>query len=336
MAWDTGSRNGEETYELYRQSMADLYAVEGVPPEARPSFYNTTVMALTSEGVVGRGQSSGQIMRRTRPYVRRSSIDGINLLVNMAPLVGDCAGRDVRSRPGDVQIRDLSRETVSRVASVDVYSLLIPRRYVPDILLQPSAHGTVLGRNTPAGRLIAGHIRILGNQVERLGDGHRRAGLTAALAMTSRALGDMRALDPETRASLRLGLRWRAERWIHDRLLDPDLDADTVARGCGGSRATLYRAFDPDGGVHRFIQKRRLERAHMTLHEGRRRSVADIAEDHGFPSQSHFSRVFREAFGYSPSDVRPGLSPDFPFPPRNGRMRHDVAVGWLKTLAATP
>jgi AraC-like DNA-binding protein len=335
MSWDARALHGEETYELYRQNMADLYAVEGVGPAARKRFYNSSSMALTAMGVVGHGQSSGQVMQRSRSYVGRSEIDGLNLLVNMAPIVGDCAGRSVRAAAGDVQLRDLSRETRSHVTKVDVYTLLIPRRHVPALLLERGAHGAVLGQDTPAGRLISGHIRILGGRLARLDDAQRLAGVTAALAMTARAMGDTRPLDPETRAALRLGLRWRAERLIAERLMDPDLDADALARACGGSRATLYRAFDADGGVHRFIQKRRLEHAHQVLMGRRDQSVADIAYDHGFTSQPHFSRVFRGVFGYSPSDVRPFVTGNDDTPPaRPGRMRHDLMVGWLKSLAA--
>ena len=336
LTWDVRAEEGQETFDQYRRNMAALYEIDGLSLEARRRFFNNSAMTLTSMGVVGRGRSNGQTMRRNPREAARADIDGINLLVNLAPIVGDCAGRDVRAASGDVQLRDLSRHTVSRLDEVDVYSLLIPRRHVPAALLHPDGHGLILGRDTAAGRLIGGHIRILVDMVGGLDETQRQAGVRAALLMTARAMGDERPLAPEARAALRLGLRWRAERLISRNPLDPELSADALAKACGGSRATLYRAFDEDGGVHRFIQQRRLEHAHQALWRRDRQSVCDIAYGHGFPSQPHFSRVFRRHFGYSPSDVHPATARVTGAPPQAGGMRHDIAMGWLKNLAAHP
>lgn len=103
--------------------------------------------------------------------------------------------------------------------------------------------------------------------------------------------------DPEMLAAARL---------IERDLLDPDLDANSLTRALGLSRSSLYRAFQSVGGVKAYIRQRRLEHARDLLmrRDGPRLTVGEVAQACGFASDSHFSRAFRKAFGYSPG-VRP-------------------------------
>ena len=103
--------------------------------------------------------------------------------------------------------------------------------------------------------------------------------------------------DPEMLAAARL---------IEERLLDPDLDAGSLMHALGLSRSSLYRAFQPVGGVQAYIRQRRLEHARDLLmrRTGPRPTVSEVAQACGFASDSHFSRAFRKAFGSSPGARR--------------------------------
>lgn len=104
--------------------------------------------------------------------------------------------------------------------------------------------------------------------------------------------------DPDLLAAVQL---------IEARLLDPDLDAAVLVQALGLSRSSLYRAFQPVGGVNAWIRQRRLEHARDLLasRTGPRPTVGEVAQICGFASDSHFSRAFRKAFGHSP-----GARPD--------------------------
>jgi AraC-like DNA-binding protein len=71
------------------------------------------------------------------------------------------------------------------------------------------------------------------------------------------------------------------------------------------SRSTVYRLFEPLGGVRQFINGSRLERYYGALCEAdpRHVKVADVAVSWGFPEASTSSRRFRSRFGVSPSEV---------------------------------
>lgn len=73
----------------------------------------------------------------------------------------------------------------------------------------------------------------------------------------------------------------------------------------GASRATIYRDFAADGGVERFIVRRRLDRAFRELAScpPDRGRVRRVAERWGFACPYHFSRAFRRQFDLWPSEV---------------------------------
>jgi len=85
-----------------------------------------------------------------------------------------------------------------------------------------------------------------------------------------------------------------------------DLGVEKLARTFGLSRASLYRLFEPVGGVASYIRTRRLNRAYQELTatglENRR--IGPIAYGAGFRSIPAFNRAFRTSFGQPPRDVR--------------------------------
>lgn len=110
------------------------------------------------------------------------------------------------------------------------------------------------------------------------------------------------AQDPITTVLLE-----RARRFVQTNLFNPDLGATIMQRELGVSRARLYRLFEPYGGVAHYIQHRRLLDAHAALADASdRRRIVDIAAQRGFNDGAEFSRAFKRAFGYTPSDVRAG------------------------------
>ena len=73
----------------------------------------------------------------------------------------------------------------------------------------------------------------------------------------------------------------------------------------GVSRSALYRVFEQQGGVARYILDRRLTAAHRVLCDAdETRRVGEIGAAFGFASDQEFSRAFRNRFGYRPSDIR--------------------------------
>lgn len=90
-----------------------------------------------------------------------------------------------------------------------------------------------------------------------------------------------------------------------DRCYADALDIEALARSAHLSRAHFIRSFREafDETPHRYLQRRRIERAMARLRETDR-SVTEICLEVGFTSLGTFSRTFREVVGATPSDYR--------------------------------
>ena len=90
-----------------------------------------------------------------------------------------------------------------------------------------------------------------------------------------------------------------------DRAYADALDIEWLARSVNLSRAHFIRSFRETFGEtpHRYLQRRRLERAMMLLRETDR-PVTEICLDVGFTSLGTFSRTFRDIVGEPPTAYR--------------------------------
>ncbi|WP_433662655.1 helix-turn-helix domain-containing protein [Nocardia sp. CA-128927] len=95
--------------------------------------------------------------------------------------------------------------------------------------------------------------------------------------------------------------------YVRSRLSDPDLNAASIARAHNISVRYLYKVCADAGlGLENSIIAQRLERVRNDLARPdiRHRTIAAIADSHGFRGPAHFSRRFRAVYGRTPSDWR--------------------------------
>jgi transcriptional regulator GlxA family with amidase domain len=112
-----------------------------------------------------------------------------------------------------------------------------------------------------------------------------------------------------------------------DRAFAQPLDVPALARVAHVSPAHFSRQFRTTFGEtpHRYLQRRRVERAMELLRETDR-EVTEICLDVGWGSLGTFSRTFREIVGESPSSYRARFDGD------GARLRVPAcfAMSWLR------
>lgn len=99
-----------------------------------------------------------------------------------------------------------------------------------------------------------------------------------------------------------------AKSYIRQHLTEPALQAEQVAQALGLSGRHLNRLFQAEcqTTVTRYIRQQRLLAARHDLSDAglQGQEVGLIAYKWGFSSQSHFTRLFRQAFGQTPMQCR--------------------------------
>lgn len=99
--------------------------------------------------------------------------------------------------------------------------------------------------------------------------------------------------------------RWQRLRDYIDAHLDDDLSLQTLADLISVHPTQVWRVFKTNLGIspHRYVLQRRLERArHLLARQSA--SIADIAAQTGFSSQSHLGTHFRREYGETPAGYR--------------------------------
>ncbi|MGA9269667.1 MAG: ATP-binding protein, partial [Lutimonas sp.] len=112
---------------------------------------------------------------------------------------------------------------------------------------------------------------------------------------------------PETN-SLEYAFMQKVTEILEENLSDEEFGIGNLCDALGMSRSQLYRKFSAltDTSVNVFIQNLRLIKARKLL-RSTDLNVSEVAYDTGFKSPSHFSRVYSNKFGVSPSQERRGI-----------------------------
>jgi AraC-like DNA-binding protein len=262
-------------------------------------------MLLSSHLLVMSQTITAQGYRRAEKNIRRDQRDHFIAQLTLAGGVisGETAYHRLRGVQDSVSIADFARPFALISGPAKVVHVMIERRLLEvGRPLPKEVHGMMLPPRRAA--LLGDYIRAVVSRPRGTVFAARR--LEEATAAVMRAcLDPVRGRSEIASQALAPIALARAKQVIAARPLYEDLAPEVVAAAIGVSRATLYRLFQPFGGVGQYIWERRLEAARQAICGGDRRRLADIAADCGFTDEAHFSRSFRELFGVRPSDLRP-------------------------------
>ncbi|MQS34711.1 helix-turn-helix domain-containing protein [Streptomyces katsurahamanus] len=124
--------------------------------------------------------------------------------------------------------------------------------------------------------------------------------------LATAAAEQLRGAEPRS-CCAELSLLSRILDHIELHLVEADLSPEMIADANYISVRYLHKLFQEQGlTVRRWIHRRRLEecRRELLRHGGSQRTIAAVAGRWGFISASHFSRLFRAAYGMSPREWR--------------------------------
>ena len=280
----------------------DVRPVDGQPPEGQL----LSAFRLGSM-IAGQVRGSPQGFRRDASVIARGGSGWVLVQYYLVGGYSGAAGNEpVVVQQGDISCLDLAYgfETVAAQPFENI-NVLIPRQLW--LARSDSAripHGSVIRANGACARIIQATLSQFMAEA---------SGLDAAEAVAlSVALVDMLAGSFKPTALADCGGTLDRTRMLRDyldrHLGDPQLCASRVASALGLSRANLYRAAEPLGGVARYIRDERLRQAFNALRSmarGHRHArVSTVARECGFANEATFSRLFKAQYGVAPSQAR--------------------------------
>ena len=300
-------------------------------PATRGTFECDAADYLVDDVIVYHLRYDAHTIIRTPAQVATGLSDGISVqLYRRGSIRGAVGDVDLYAAPDRIVLQDLAHPFSVWTDDSEVIGVIVPRARI-------DCHDWIRIRapviswrvDSPTGRVLTSALTTLWAELPRaeMSDGPLLAsslvGLLNGLLQPSRDHGD------DVRRALNVAIR----QYIADHLDDLALDVDTLRRQFFCSRATLYRLFEGDGGVAKYIRDARLRACmhDLALPSTTRKHIALIATRWGFENPSHFNRLFKQSFGVVPSAVG-GLTLASNERPRT-RYHTETLNSWVTQLA---
>lgn len=285
--------------------------------DAWRSLFSAHDLAAEAEGFSARietaqvGPMSLRVMNavsqgpaRSRLQTRRDGLDSFVLHLSRHGYSADTERGMVDVPAGSVSFNDMSQSyRRSLVPETDSVILVLPRASVTSVMPnEDGLHGLVLQGGT--GLLLADHLRSLARNSHTITTADSGHIAQATLHMLAACVRPSLATFAEASAPINDARLRAAKRFVRDHLNSP-LKIDAMSKALGMSRSQLYRLFEQEGGVARYLARQRLSAIRVALEDPlERRTISELSEAFGFGSTAALSHAFRQAYGLTPRDYR--------------------------------
>lgn len=297
----------KDQFAAWRQSFATVLDF-AAPSDIAAGFAGTQVIWDLGDLALAQVRTDGLDFTSLAGHIRRDPIDHwLVTLVREGRSRTVTPSRSFDAGAGSVQVHPLGGVFEGSVTDSEMLLLFVPRDFCRDMGwgLDAAEFSVLRGG---MGRLLADYLTSLAQRLPAMDVGDLPGLLSATRAMLHGCISSYSDHLAEAHDPISATLLERARRFVQRHLFEPDLSIEQMTRELGISRSRLYRIFEASGGVVHYIQHRRLLAAHAALADPNdRRRILDIADEYGFCDGAEFSRAFRRAFGYCPSEVRTGV-----------------------------
>ncbi len=307
--FDTRNADRRGQYALWKDSISVIFEVTDGQPVDRDGYEARLDSALIENTMISRVTSGHQQFDRD---ALRSYRDGLDSVMFQVFTRGGVRKSDEAGclAPRYALIGfDLTQPVSNINSEFDLISIIFPRAELSARGVQPSSiHLKVLEGTSGLAALTSHMILDLQKNLTSMDVQEAAFSTRAAIDLIAECYSGEVRRDGGAQAH-RNALLLRAREIIQSRIAASEtVDTASLLDALPCSRATLYRSFEPFGGVASFIRLVKLRRALRAIArpsaEAGTRKLGEIAAQCGFHSDAHFSRSFRKEFGMSPSEAR--------------------------------
>lgn len=305
--WSTEDFSDREQFSVWREVICEAFGA--LDPQRSsmddPKFSGRVRLTKLDAIRCATVEAPAHVVRRERSEIRRDPQEAF--FVNLQ-LRGSCgirqADQELIVKPGDFVVLDLTRPyTIDVRPDFSIICLRFPRERLLPFIAEPKGLVGFVGRaQTAPGRIAASFIRELwanGEQVTDVAAG--RLGDVLAELIGVAVTGERETIRQSETARL-----LSARSFIRRHLGEADLSPAEVAKELRVSVRTLHKLFEhSEQSFAECVRYERLERCAADLRNPcDKRTISQIAWRWGFSDTSHFSRLFKLAYGRSPRAFR--------------------------------
>lgn len=236
-----------------------------------------------------------------RNYVFHVAVEGV-----VETSTGSSVHRKSSQFTPGVLALDMSQPMrMERPTPARVLAFFLPRAVVDAAIPDAeSLHGRVIGYTSPLGRILHKQIMTLCRDLPAMHPESAEVALRACAQLLVAAFGKQMRLSGGARAAVRTAVHEQIKHYIQANLHRIELSPEEILHAHTMPRPTLYRLFEPEGGLVTYIRHRRLREAVDKLVRSPLIPVSQIAHSVGFSSHSDFTRAFRRTYGAAPVEFR--------------------------------
>ncbi len=269
--------------------------------------------------IVREANSGGQFARRSS-RARNTVLDHFYLHI---PCTGESYVtsylrgklRRSRSKTNIATLHSMADVMEGRMAGVDSIMLFMPRAQFGQAAEAMDKH-TNLNMDDTVGRILVEYIRIITTHLEKEDVAGFDAVTHSLIELVKSHFGSTnyrpQGVDPSI---VKVVAKSRVRNYINSNLRNPDMSIDLICRAIGLSRATLYRLFEPEGGVARYVMQQRLQIVMKELSTQHHiRPLSEIATMSGFRDARTLLRALNRHLGTPASDIAPVKTRKSPYP----------------------
>lgn len=215
---------------------------------------------------------------------------------------------DIRCKPGAFILeRGHEPYIFGHEEANDLWVLKVPGEALRGRIRAPNCFSTLQFDATQGvGALFVDMLHLIPSHFENMTrEAHGYLGLQLVDLLVLALKSDERALFSNASAVREAHLS-RIEQFVRANLTDQDLGPERVAGACGISIRYLHELFrDTNQTLGQWVREQRLAAARRAIEDRHNnQTIAEIAYRWGFTDQAQFSRLFRAAFGATPSECR--------------------------------
>jgi AraC-like DNA-binding protein len=334
--------SGAKLFEAWREAHLAVFEVAGQTDQIE-TFDGKLKLWSTGRFVLNASACTGISFVRSPEPARGKLLDHFGIrLVQAGTAKGTVGTRKLLAAAGDLVFLDLQKsmrfETSIEGGVTSDLTLWIPRSRLQSLVAEEHLlHGVVLKDGVAGGAVLGAALRTFAMHADHVTVGEMDELADGLVGLAAKILASPLQAIKQSQFATPLESFVTIRRFIDANLASRELGIDMIAKSFGLSRASLYRLFEPIGGVASYIRKQRLARAlqEITATGFANRRIGPIAYRCGFKSVAVFNRAFRQTYGIKPTQARSAASAIFPRTAISPAIDGDVGVlaRWLLEIS---